>query len=560
MNLIILLSSIVGAVLFFLFKRKWLITSILFGLCLLFFGMFLFGKTLSYEVSIDEQSEIYLLIDSSKSARIILDQSGNSEILQGIQEEIDKDKIFYFADNFSHNTNQINEQYSAIYDTIYSINREMNEHSRLLVISDFNDNYSLLTPVMSDNIYPVLLDSEVDDRVSIYQLNVDEYLQTGDKSQISVNIQSETEQTAYLELSTEQIDIYQGDVQLSPGTNLFSFKQSFYQEGYSLIKAEIFEKGDVYTNNNTTARLVKVIPSYYKILVIAGKPSQELAFLRRFLNDIKWIETEFTILKTDTNTINPDELYTYSGLILLDIHNKQVENPSQLSTYQGGLLYLPGLNSPEKVLPLIRLFTNLNDDPGEGEIKFEYNDHELFVDTQFKNSDMLIIPSSGTAIFLGWNTWKWDFMNLAVGIDMNYYNEFWKNQLIFLISSDKTAKIQDNLNYVQGEDLPIQTDSTGMVDFYTNGQTASFYVGENPSETGILTSNYKVAKRYSTNISYLSEMENIPEWLNSIRGSQVYQTVKTITIDFKHNIWLFITFLIFLILFWLSADWADIKS
>ncbi len=558
--LVSIVAGIAGFLIIVYIRKGSIPRGIVFGLFLLIATLFLFDKIFNIEFMKRQSPPVYLLIDKSLSAKINETQKEN---LLSLKRLISDRRIYYFADTISQDTNTLNPQYTSLIDSVATLQNTAPGNARIIIASDFNDNRSFapldknISETRPDKFFPVIMENPEDKPLSIYDLEIPEIIQSGEPVEIKVRIYSRNPDSAILSVKDGTRVLSRKNLSLSEGLTPVTIRETLYGEGYRTFEFELQKHGETVSSHKF---LVSLVPDFYRILVIAGRPSSEFVFLRRFLERLKWIRSDFIVLTGPNDKARLQNLNRYSGIILMDITDNRIENLEALSQYDKPVFYQPGLNDSLSILRIMSHFTNIDLRDNPSQQRFIFNNTELVIKTAFNIEAPLLEISPERRIFFGWESWRWDFMQLPVGIAQNNYDAFWKNQVNFIISADMVSPVVSRLNYITGERTPAPHKDTGLYTFVTNNEEMRFMVSENPAETAVLFPDIKTAMVYNTNITRLAELNNPSRFIDKITGEQKIEVKQRFTIDTRNNLIILILMAGLLILFWILSDRENIAS
>ena len=147
--IVLLLLTISGFLFIKYYKKGPWAASIIFSLIIFLLIAFLLQIKISLDYSLSKKPVVNLLIDNSLSLESNLKQIHNIQQLS----KIPSVKVFYFADILSENTNELNPEFSSLYDSLNTLRNKVPENESIIVISDFQDNYSISSFKTWQNIY-----------------------------------------------------------------------------------------------------------------------------------------------------------------------------------------------------------------------------------------------------------------------------------------------------------------------------------------------------------------------------------------------------------------------
>jgi len=550
--MVLLIAVLTLVVSFFvaLHKLKRYLPSIFFSIFCFFLALFLFDyhMTLKWKKAMPET--IYLLIDRSLSMPDLKLSANESETL----------KVFYFADTISKKSSLLNPQYTALFDSINLIKSRFGDSAKTIVISDFNDNYSFLPFKSYDFIYPVIPQSDYSNPVfSLLDVKYPDIVQSGEVEQAEVKIYSKKNEDIFVKVYQNNSLILEKKENIKRGLQSLTIPLFIEKEGFHSLRFDISSRNEV----QSFSRIIQAVPQFYRIMFICGRPSPEYVFLKRFIEKIKWIRADYFLLKSSEEKIKDVDLTKYSGLILMDIKDSHFQS---LSTIEKAIIkkipifYETGLRKYHEIKNILGLFTNHIYNEEFKEKKFIFNNQELLVKTSLASKEIIQEISENIKIFFGFETWRWGFSRELGDFSVNLFEEFWQNQINFLIKSKSKNIILEKLNYVIGEQNPLNTNATGIFFLQTNGQKIPFLVYTNLSEINLKEVNIEAAKKYNSNITFLNQIKEISTFINEIRGQKKVVQTEILEINFRKNIISILIMIISIVLFFFSRDYLEIKG
>jgi hypothetical protein len=544
-----------------LFKKRSLLPFLLLGFALLLMILFIFNAHWDFHYRTILPPYVFVLVDKSLSVGNVPDLK-NSPIL----------RINYFADTVSEKTNGLNPEFTALFDSIRTIKNKAGMDSKIIVLSDFNDNASLSPSEKFPFVYPVIVQNETNERnrISLYKVEMPEWIQAkeGVKIKIFTYVSGSVSASvnsikAKLTLKNEKNVLSEKIVTLKTGLNELSWEQTFSFAGCQLIQFQVENLSDPAAKPSSLSRLVQSVPEFYRIYFLAGKPSEEYAFVKRFLGKIKWVKIESALLKQKGETIAIPNLQNDSGVILMDLEDRQIRNFEALQEARKRkipIFYQVGLNEISQTRLLLGLFTNGNFMENFSERKFLYNNNELIVKSILDSEGLIWDFQDKGRVFWGWDTWKWDFMKIPEELAYQNFENFWQNNLHFILEESGMGMELEKLNYVLGEENPLHQNKKGIYSFLTNQKEEKIFISDNPEELALKTPNLEIARNYQTNLIFLDQIKDFEGYAKTIMGNQKVFVEKILTIDFRSNIIIFLLIAACLIFFWILSDYEKIKG
>lgn len=552
--LIVILPAAVFLVLFLVKKTSWY-NAFFFGFFVLLALLFLFRQEWTFRFERKTKPPVIFLIDKSLSV------AGIPHHIPG--EILKKYPVYYFADTVSERTNGLNPEITSLYDAVRSLRNTAGPAARIFAVSDFNDNGSvyLNRPEKSPYVYPVILRKKntAPENPVLYDVRFPDFVEAGEPVGFTVLVYAPRVSRADLEIRDGEKILFRKSVTAGPeiSTNDLTLPEGPGFTGNRILTFRIAgSSGD--NRDQTVLRSVDSIPAMQKILFLCGRPSEEFAFLKRFLEKIRWLRTEVVLLKSAQETFQASRIDArYHAVILMDLSPAQLTGgwpPKIIQASSVPVFYQTGLRAPDEIYSLVRAFTNLRPAPlaGTGEKKFSYNGNDLIIQTSCGMDQDLIDAGQHTRVFFGWGTWKWDFIRSKEDIAYNLYDSFWQNQINYLLSASVSASLPEKLNEIAGENP--ERPAVGNYTIQTNGKSFLVRVGHNPPEVSGIPANIKAASFYQTNLFFADQPLNYPELIRQAAGNELVKTVQTIRIDFTRNWFVFLLMALSLILFWIFRD------
>ncbi|HHW49001.1 MAG TPA: VWA domain-containing protein [Clostridiaceae bacterium] len=243
-----------------------------------------------------------------------------------------------------------------------------NHQKRVVILSDGRENVgNALNQVKQMNlkgyevnIYPISPDFQAE--VQIQELKVPESVHMNEQFEISVNIISNVDTEAILQLYSDRTLTVQKKVALNKGSNQFAFTDSAVNGGMVTYRVEVMADLDTVSQNNSLSSytFVKDVP---KIMMVAESEDS-----CRVLAEILKEDMRLTVVNPMQVPVELSELLKYDAFILVNVSadnlsNKFLDNLEIAVSHQGkGLLVTGGDNSYgpggyykttlEKILPV----------------------------------------------------------------------------------------------------------------------------------------------------------------------------------------------------------------
>jgi hypothetical protein len=387
---------------------------------------------------------------------------------------------------------------------------------------------------------------------TIYAADLPENIQTGEPIPLKITLYSTVVNTQTLVIkidgkiaSTSRLKLHQGLVEVKPSLVLAD-------KGYHLIEFSL-------EGSTAVRKLIYCLPEFYHIVIIAGRPSEELSFLKHFLDKLRWIQVDVKLLSRKLDTALIPEASRYNGLILMDLEDNQLKNAGQLASYSRPVIYQPGIHPFQKVRGLWSAFTKEIPLESFGERKILWNGQELIVNSAYDSDQLTMDYPNRKRIITGWDTWKWDFSRTAEGINYNDHETFWQNNLNFLLSGEATA-LPPQLNYFTGEENPAGQKIPGLYQVKTNGNEMKILIADNPAENPAIGAGFETAKLVSTNAVWFEDIKDWKSYVDKLRSTDKSFKVIPVRIDFQHNVVIFLCMVFFLVISWFFQDRKTVRD
>ena len=545
-------AAMAGGFLFMRLSRKYSAgVSLLFGAIFWFGVHFLFDTRVEFKYSVREYPEVYLLIDKSASC------TPDPAVLSGLISQAGGDHVYYFANTISRDSNSLNPQFTVLFDAVRTLLNTIPPNSRIVIVSDFLDNSSLSAAPKSGLLYPVITPQTVGG-LSLYRADMEDYYQSGEPVQVPVQVYSPSAGNVTVTVLDNGKPLLKQTFPVKEGMTTLKLPLIFQAGGFRTVTVTLSGNGG--TNIQPLTRIVNILPSYYKILVVCGRPSPEYSAIKRFLEQIRWVSPEFHVMQSKSDSFALDNLSAYQGIILMDISDYQVKNTANLAAYKSKIFYQTGLKRFDEIPALFAALSVSGLKPKQSETKFTYNNQDLVVKTAFEGDTPLFDTTPNIRVFLGWDSWKWDFITLSMGINMGVYADFWRNQLNFIIGGKNTGGVPDKLNFITGEKNPSGKTAPGIYQGSVNSMKYPVSVQDTPAETAKLPPDNAAAKQFGTNAIGMQSITDITAFMAKIRGNDKIERAEAFLIAFRDNFWIFLVFLMTVLAFWIVRDMEAIKK
>lgn len=313
--------------------------------------------------------------------------------------------------------------------------------------------------------------------------------------------------------------------------------------GDHLFTVLIKPADDVYKENNTRSFTVHVVKSSFRILIAADKPSADLAFIRRAVEDNDSFELEIITNRGTAGELMapfPDDLTGYDALVLLNWFGSALtsQNAETVKNWvsSGGGLWILGSSAPDAgaenitaMLPVqFSSSANLRNSPfsleltetgrihfitsaaGSGEnfwnilpplssilhvakvspdgrilahavITEDGSVLPAIVTGKFGVGKVLVIPLSGI--------WRWQLMMEGAGKGGSYFSHFVHGTVNWLTSETETSPLTvttDKTAYLGGQEIQFEARLYDSVYSPVSGAEITLTIDNNPSSKMIL--------------------------------------------------------------------------
>jgi len=222
---------------------------------------------------------------------------------------------------------------------------------RVVVLSDGRENTGnslaqvkqMKTKGYSVDVYPI--SSSLKEEVQLQELNIPKSVHLNEQFEISVNIRSNINTRAILQLYSDRTLTAQKEVELNKGDNRFAFLDSAINGGMVTYRVEVIADSDTFSQNNALSSYTYVqdIP---EIMMVSE--SEEAG---RVLADILKENMRLTVVNPKQVPVDLSEMLKYDAFILVNVSadslsNAFLENLKTAVSHQGkGLLVTGGDNS-----------------------------------------------------------------------------------------------------------------------------------------------------------------------------------------------------------------------
>ena len=365
--------------------KKWMLVS-LRASALTLLLVILAEPVLKILATITKKSRTAVLIDSSSSMDQNYDPGRKSEALNAFNEirsNIGNDGVFYSFDSRFRILEQGKPDFSGSgTNLLTAITQAGNQDnvSSILLISDGRwnlgeDPAGSGLPVEIPVHTVTVGSSESITDVVINKISAAPIGHEGENIPVELTISSTIEmpEPVPVEVVENGRVLASGTVSFRNGTTArTTFTIPLSGNGDHTFTAVIKPGNDEYTENNTRAFSVHVVKSSFRIIIAADKPSADLSFLRRAIEQEDALELEIIVDKGVYGTLKapfPDDLSGFDAMILLNwcgsaLTPQRAETVKKWVSAGGGLWILgsstlsAGADVIKSILPVI--FSNTN--------------------------------------------------------------------------------------------------------------------------------------------------------------------------------------------------------
>ncbi|MEO6696123.1 MAG: hypothetical protein ABIY50_11920 [Ignavibacteria bacterium] len=393
LNFIFIIAAIIisAAVSYFYYKGSKLenpqkrIFTVLRFLSVFFILLLLMSPVISYFKNLSEKPVNVFLIDNSES---LLIENRNENVMEGLKEKIlnetpaGSDNLFFlFSGNLYKEIipgesepvyQDINNFKSDLTSTLYSLQERLSRKnlSTVTVISDgiLNEGGNPLTAARSLNVpFNYILTGDTIQKNDLVVKNLFFNKTSFIESSAPVNVQI----NSYGYDTDIKINLYEEDKLIDSKNLRVSSEQSNYNIIFNVISsAEAIVKykvditgisDEVTLKNNFEEFFIKFIDNKFKVLVLAGGPSADLAFLSEEIKKVKNFEATFLTQKSSAEFYEgtlPD-MNIFNSFILIG-YPTSVTNPVILNSIKenldrnnSSLIFFASRNTDYKKLTLL---------------------------------------------------------------------------------------------------------------------------------------------------------------------------------------------------------------
>ncbi|MGC8765563.1 MAG: hypothetical protein ACP5QT_06725 [Brevinematia bacterium] len=501
--LLAILVILLIAFLLYLKKKKVLSATILFFILFLILLSISERKfVLSFQIKKDVP--VYLLIDVSRSMQKIEKFTKWKKFFDG---------TFYFSDTISKDKKNLKTEFSKIYDTIRDF-KQKNGECKIVVITDLQDNMSINKTFDPYNVY--LLYKEKKDKKDFFikEIKVNENLISEEPFLIEALVFSEKDSKETFEIKNSNQIIFSKNLEVKKGIQKLTFEPVLNLNGFKTLSFG-------FKNRDRIGMMIYFSKKRYKIFM-AGNPSVEFVFLKRFLNQFKWMKTKEFLLKTKKSS-RIDIPQDCNGYIFIDLDRENF-SPHQNIEKLSNAIFLFTTNYQKN-----RLFTSITN--GE---KISYSN--------YYGLNVLLLHNNRKVVY-GSESWKLKTKEGLLDIKERKYETFWF-ELISPFIEDKENFTLDRYNYIINEDSTFDTSKPGLNKY----DGIPYLVVSNRKED--ITLPIATEETNWMNIINIESITNIKNLIRELKkGSKVIQTLK-IEIDFSKNIFFFTLILIMIFFLW----------
>lgn len=475
-------------------SRPWY-TQVWMGLFLCCLLLFLLPVEYQYSIKSRRSPRVIYLLDKSLSIPAVTINSIKSEI----QAAQPRSEFRYFSRQFSARPGEVISSSTALWDMVYAL---ASPEQRLIVISDFQDNESIMTQHYSPYCQPVVLTNLHQDFFGITGWDFPDRVMDSQPVPLSFNYFASRSETVQLTIRNETAVLHQTGITLREGSHTFTVSLTL-KEGYHDISLTLEHTQDPYPDNNRIDFIVQALPSLYPVLLLAGRPGPESAWLNRYLQRLQWVQLDTRILSRPDETIHTGSLRLnkYDLLILMDVADRQLSGMEDLKDFRGRLMYLPGLRTSQEISRLVSIFELSAPQDSISSIFLQIQNQKKVVRSRYPGRQQLI-QTGKRVIFLGWDTWKWDLMQSGQGIQEENYQRFWSDLLVSQLSHKEGVFFDLPLNYLHTQPGPRGIQAPGKYTLITNGVSIPYRIHLPYQETGRLHADTAAAQTLSSHIQF----------------------------------------------------------
>ncbi|MCX7821398.1 MAG: hypothetical protein N2258_06970 [Brevinematales bacterium] len=493
----ILYLIIIPIVFFFYFKKKNIFKSTILFFILLIFFMIILKENLSFNFNIKKNIPIILMIDASRSFY------NNVEITRNWLKYFDE--VYYFSDTLSKNTNSLKTEFTSIYSSIEILKEKFKNNVKIVVFSDLQNNY-MQKYIDSYNVYFIYKEKITTNKIFIYDINIEENIFSGEPFDVELKVFSKTNINTIFYIKDNKNIIYKDNITLKKGINIVKKVFTFDFKGFKNLIFGIAE--------SEIERLIHFSKESYNIFLATGYPNEEFIFLKRFLEEFKWLSIESQILLNPTDRVKLRKIY--SGHIFINLNPEQTSE--EIKKLSNSIFIFTEKNK------LLTILTNKS-----------LKEHKKVEDGN------IYILSNNIRIIDGINSWKIKLKKaILTDLSENFYVKYWYDNLKDFFTEKKS--FSEKYNYILNEPSQFDTSKTGIFEI----DKIKYQVHLNEKEDFIPISEEDTN---NLNIFNLTEI-NVEKFVKNLKSeSKIIQNIK-FSINFSENLIVLIILLILLFIFW----------
>lgn len=454
-----------------------------FALAVFLMTQFITGRKWTLHWTVSRRPPVFLLADGSLSMKGYFDgpiPGGRSYAVR------------YFASRlFRDSTRKAGDaQSTSLYDSVRLLKNEGGPRARVILLSDLRDNASAEPLEQTEGVLPlVFTNAPAAPGPFLTRTDIPDYFETGGPVPLRLEVRS-PRAGDFIGVSIREGDrtLLDRNYPLARGSN--SITAEFYPrfEGAGVVTVRI-RSGE---SSVSFQRALFGMPARSRILLLCGRPSAEFAFLRRFLERLSWIRTDSRVLVRPGEKFPPPDTGRYHGVIVMDASPEQFANMtsffSQAASSRVPVLIQTGLRPLRDISALASVFPDVPDDHfralrDPAAVSMKVGQEELPVLVSVSSPSVLFDAGQRARIFTGWDTWKWDFEELARGLSLNRFERFWQNQIQYLLKDTAPGHPFRTLNFLPGAPDPARYPTNGIYSVVSNGTRYLLSVQDNPAET-----------------------------------------------------------------------------
>jgi len=515
MSIMFLISGVLLSLLVYR-RLKNIFISFYFLFVFLFFYFVFFHPEINLSFNVKRRIPLILLVDVSRSMKRY-----NLNLLPWIKSS---DEVFYFSDRVAKSTNFLNREFSAIFDSVNWIKKFRN-NSQIILISDLQDNSSVTELVNAQDVVVVFLDSFVESKRTnffIYDLLINDFVVSGELEKIILTVYSDEKRKERFKVYVDGKEIFYKDLNLVEGLQKVEIDITFGFDG--------FKRVEFVFGSQRIKRILYGASQKYKVFLGAGFPCEDLAFLRRLFDKLKWIKLDFKV-KLDHNERLKIPDNDYDAYVFVNLLPEDVLNAEKYFILSNSLYYFTFID--KRVLNLFSNLTNY--------YSMEYRKIE-------NDLSVLKIVSGNTYIVYGKEIWNWKLKEALLELKENKFENFWLSILAGVLKERGSTFPLERLNFVKGESTFVDTSEVGEF-FYRN---IPYTVGENLKESFQLP--VSLVKTNGLMLFSMNRISNVNEFVNFVKRKERVVENVSFKVNLSSNINYFFLMFILISLYWILLE------